>query len=140
MRWPARIGLLLLAAPHGAAQSTIPAFPDSVRRDTVAAPRDSLARRGDTTAVSGVDTVVHYSSADSIVYALTSRTMELHRNATLRYRDMELRSERVDINWNPATMNAFGVPDTADTTRTRMTGTPVMKDGGEEYHGHDLTY
>jgi lipopolysaccharide assembly outer membrane protein LptD (OstA) len=136
MRWTFLVLALALTAPFVSSAQTGSVPP--ARTDT--ARSDSLTPRQDTSSVSGVDTVVNYSSVDSIVYALDARTMELHRNATLRYRDMELRSERIDVNWNAATMYSFGVPDSADTSHTRYRGTPVMKDGGEEYRGHALSY
>ena len=102
---------------------------ESVKRDTV--------KRS----VSGVDTVVKYSSSDSIVYSLNTRTMTLFGKGDIKYRQMRLKSEEIDVNWDTAVMNARGVADTSDTsggtTQSQPTkkfrGTPVMIDGGEEY-------
>src|SRR5262249_35826371 len=106
---------------------------------------DSLKHLKDTSkAAKGVDTLVTYSSADSIMYSLRTRTMSLYTKSQIAYRQMRLTSERIDINWNTSEMHAFGVTDSSrDTTRpskNRMRGLPVMKDGAEEYHGSTLSY
>ena len=53
---------------------------------------------------------------------------------------MELQAERIDIDWTTATMSAVGAPDSSDTTGAKERGSPIMKDGGEEYHGRELGY
>ncbi len=116
--------------------------------DTLFAKRDTMSRK-----VSGVDTVVVYSSSDSIVYSLSTRNMTLFGKGDIQYRQMRLKAEEVDINWDTAIMNARGVPDTSDTAHAatlpaagkpkpmqQYRGTPVMVDGGEEYRGFKLGY
>lgn len=142
----------------------------SVIAQEPSAPSDTLVTVSpDTTRrpVSGVDTVVVYSAADSIVYSLTTRTMTLYSKGDIRYKQMRLKAEEIDINWDSAMMNARGVQDTAatdtmrdeaggsnagsdtsvgryvrrpDGSRVRYRGTPVMVDGGEEYRGFALSY
>jgi lipopolysaccharide assembly outer membrane protein LptD (OstA) len=113
---------------------------DSLRLPTDSLRVDSLASRRDTTAASVVDSVVTYSSADSIVYSMSTKTMTLFNKAQINYRQMQLKSEQIHINWNTSTMTANGIPDTADTTKKKFKNTPIMKDGGEEYHGFELSY
>lgn len=86
----------------------------------------------------GVDTLVTYSAADSIVYSLTTRTMTLYGKGDIQYKQMRLKAEEIDVNWDTAIMNARGVPDTTDTSGYR--GLPTMIDGGEEYRGFELSY
>lgn len=113
---------------------TLGSLPTSAAADSTLVPPDSL------TSVSGVDTLVTYAGADSIVYSLSTRTMTLYRRGEIRFRLMQLTSERIEINWDTSVMNAFGIPDSTDSTGAKMVGTPVMKDGGEEYHGRTLSY
>ena len=89
---------------------------------------------------SGVDTVVTYSAADSIVYSMRTRFMNLHGKSDLKYRTIGLRAERVDVNWNTATLSAEGVKDSSDTTGTKTIGSPVLVDGGETYNGFRIGY
>lgn len=106
-------------------------IPDTISvRDTLEiAPRQS-----------SIDTIITYSSTDSIIYSIANRKMMLYGTSNIKYKLMELKSERIDINWDTALLNAQGIIDTADTTGKKYTGTPVMIDGGEEFRGHELLY
>lgn len=111
----------------------------SLPLDTVVV--DSSATTHDTTSsVSGVDTVVNYSSADSIVYSIETKTMSLYSEGNIKYQAMELEAGRIDINWDTSTLTGFGIQDTSDTTQKRELGLPVMKDRGEVYDGKELGY
>ncbi|MBI1802957.1 MAG: LPS-assembly protein LptD [Ignavibacteriae bacterium] len=111
------------------------ARPDTIARDTLAAVKP------DTTAsTTGIDTMITYSSADSIVYDLSTKTMELFSKGQISYQDLQLKADRIGINWNTSTMVAHGVTDTSDTAKVKVKGSPVMKDGNEEYRGSELAY
>lgn len=89
---------------------------------------------------SGVDTVVTYSASDSITYSLSSRVMKLFGKGNVKYRKIELNSERIEMNWATSTLHARGVPDSADTTGKKYTGNPILIDGGEQYKGETISY
>jgi lipopolysaccharide assembly outer membrane protein LptD (OstA) len=115
------------------AQTAPSTRPDTTRipvaaRDTVASPP------------SGVDTVVTYLAKDSIVYSMSTRLMNLYGKSELRYRTIGLKAERVDVNWDNATLNAQGIPDTSAKAVKKMIGSPVMIDGGETYNGSGIGY
>jgi len=113
------------------AASRLPAdLPAQATPDTLA-PRDTSG---------GVDTVVQYSATDSVVFVLPDKQMFLYRSATIGYQNMALNSEVIVVDWNSATLNARGVPDTTDPTGRKYTGTPVMKEAGERYDGRELSY
>ncbi|HWP83480.1 MAG TPA: putative LPS assembly protein LptD [Bacteroidota bacterium] len=125
----------------------LPLFPLSLlaqeTTQAVRTPSDTLvqAQRIDTVSrPSDIDTVVIYSAKDSIVYSMRTRTMKLYGQSDLQYRTMGLTSERVDVNWDSATLFAQGIPDTADSTGKKMTGTPILKDAGETYDGSEVRY
>ena len=88
----------------------------------------------------GVDTVVVYSASDSITYSLSNRVMNLYGKGDLKYRTIELKSERIDLNWNTSILNARGIADSADTTGKKYRGSPVLIDGGEQYNGSTISY
>jgi hypothetical protein len=112
-----------------------------LQRDTLPAPGQPLPQPPDTGAGGGIDTVVEYSARDSIVFILPTKTMSLYSRSKLRYERMELESERVQIDWRTATMRAQGVPDSSDSAGGGgFAGTPVMKDGPEQYSGRELSY
>ncbi|MBI4811349.1 MAG: LPS-assembly protein LptD [Ignavibacteriales bacterium] len=111
----------------------------SLPLDTVVVDSSEITR-DTTSSVSGVDTVVIYSSADSIVYSIETKTMSLYSEGNIKYQAMELEAGRIDINWDTSTLTAFGIQDTSDTTQKRELGLPVMKDRGEVYDGKELGY
>ncbi len=131
--WLAAAAIILPFAGASPAQE-----PDSLFIPLIRA--DSAVLQSDTAAVQGIDTVVAYSASDSIVFVLGERTMSLYSRSKLRYQDMELESERVQIDWRTATLRAQGIPDSADSSGKGFSGTPVMKDGGEQFNGHELSY
>jgi hypothetical protein len=100
----------------------------------------TLVSRDSTSSVGGVDTVVNYSSTDSIVYSLATKTMALYSNSQIKYQKMELQAARIDINWDSSTMISFGIPDSTDTTGKKQIGAPIMNDQGEIYNGRELGY
>lgn len=88
--------------------------------------------------VGGVDTVINYSAEDSIVYSLSTRIMQLYKQSQMQYQTIELKSERIDVNWDNTTLYAYGVVDTANQETT--IGKPIMKDGGDVYNGDKVMY
>lgn len=118
---------------------------------------------------SGVDTVVVYSASDSISYSLLTRFMRMYGKSDIEYRDLQLKAERVDVNWDTATLVAEGVLDSATaeppspeeevessapgspptnptassfqpTYRKKYRGAPILIDRGEEYLGFRISY
>jgi len=131
------LALILLGTGPGPAQ-ILP----STRSDTLRIPATAVQ---DTTqpgkpSASGVDTVVTYSAGDSIVYSMRTRFMNLYGKSDLKYRTIGLKAERVNVNWNTATLSAEGVKDSTDSTGTKTVGPPVLIDGGETYNGSRIGY
>ncbi len=104
--------------------------------DTSNVKHDSLATRSP----SGIDSVVTYSAADSIVYALSEKTMYLFGKADIKYKELGLKAELIDINWTTSVLNAQGVVDTSDTSGSGYRGLPDLIDGGETYRGSKIAY
>lgn len=89
---------------------------------------------------SGIDSTVVYSAADSIHYDLRDRTMFLYGKGDIRYRELGLKADVIDVNWNTSILNAHGVADTSDTSGAKMKGQPVLVDGAETYNGSTIAY
>jgi lipopolysaccharide assembly outer membrane protein LptD (OstA) len=118
---------------------TLPAQTSAqAQRDTtlvVPSARDTVA-----SSKSGVDTVVTYLAKDSIVYSMSTRLMNLYGKSEVRYRAIGLKAERVDVNWDSATLSAQGIPDTSKKKEKKFIGTPILIDGGETYNGFRIGY
>ena len=115
----------------------------TAHRDSSAVSGASGARKDSVKAAgssSGIDTVVTYLASDSVRYDLKSRTMFMFGKSDIRYRDLAMKAEDIDINWTTSLLNARGVADTSDTTGRKMKGLPELVDGSEVYHGHTIVY
>jgi lipopolysaccharide assembly outer membrane protein LptD (OstA) len=124
--------LILLLCTSGFAQAaTSQQDTLTVRDTTAAAPRHT---------VTGIDTLINYSAGDSIVYSIRTRMMTLYGKSNITYQQMQLRSERIDVDWTSATLYAVGIDSTDSTGVQKKVRTPVMRDAGEEYHGKELAY
>ena len=127
-----------LAQSGRAREAVKSARPDSSSvRDTSAARKDSLKAAGSS---SGIDSVVTYMANDSVRYDLKSRTMFMFGKSDIRYRELSMKAENIDINWTTSLLNAQGVRDTSDTTGKKMKGLPELVDGAELYHGQTILY
>ncbi len=136
MRHLLTIAFVLACSARAAGQtvdSTLhsPAMPDSAAIRSTA---DSTARPAN----SSIDTVVTYTAKDSISYSVRSRFMNMYGKCETQFRTVGLKAERVDLNWDTSTLVAYGVPDT--TRRDTTLGRPILKDGGEDYHGERVSY
>jgi lipopolysaccharide assembly outer membrane protein LptD (OstA) len=107
-----------------------------IRADTAAA-RDTLRSRESS---SGVDSIITYTAADSVVYSIRDRTMFLYGKGDVEYKELGLKAERIDVNWSTSTLRARGVVDTSDTTGKGWKGLPVLIDGKETYKGSTVVY
>jgi lipopolysaccharide assembly outer membrane protein LptD (OstA) len=122
--------LLFFICVGSARAQTVP--PDTTR--AIASVQDST-KRG---ASAGIDTVVNYSAKDSIIYSLRTRYMNLYGKSEMQYQTIGLKAERVNVNWDNATLIALGVKDTVKADS--VIGKPIMRDGGEEYKGDQVKY
>ena len=102
---------------------------------TVSSPRDTT-----TAPKSDVDTVITYLARDSITYSMRTRYMNLYGKGEVRYRTIGLKAERIDVNWDTATLNAQGIPDTSKKKEKKFIGSPILNDGGEIYNGSRIGY
>ncbi|MBI5647791.1 MAG: LPS-assembly protein LptD [Ignavibacteriae bacterium] len=105
---------------------------------------DSLTAEPDTAFVfpvkNAVDTLVTYAAKDSVVYRLRQKRMALAGSSSIAYGAMNIKAERLVLDWDSSTIRAEGVPDTAQGAGAKSLGRPVLKDGGESYEGESMTY
>ena len=87
-----------------------------------------------------IDDVVYAASSDSIVFDVSSKKMFIYGNGNLKYKDTELKSGKINIDYNSNELEAFGIPDTSDTAKVKIKQTPVLKEGTEVYEGNQLRY
>ncbi len=141
--------ILVVASASGSMKAQVRDSPQPIplKPDTLALAADTtLADTAKTDTLkarespSGIDSIVVYSASDSIVYSLSSKTMFLYGKGDIKYRDLGLKAELIDINWNTSILNAVGVPDSSDTSGTGLRGAPDLIDGPETYRGVKIAY
>ena len=115
------------------------------KRDTVIdfshnAPVDSLAN--DTTAndstkkKDALDAPVVYSASDSITYDADSRKAYLYGNGDVKYENMELKAQRIEMNMDSSLVHAYGEKDSTGV----WTGQPVYTQGDEKYNSDVMSF
>lgn len=87
-----------------------------------------------------IDDVVYASASDSVIFDVTKRKMFIYGNGEIKYKDTELKSGKIDIDYNTNELEAFGLEDTSKISKTRFKQTPVLKEGTEVYEGNYLKY
>ncbi len=96
--------------------------------------KDSLNRLRKNT----IESPVHYSSDDSMIYLSSTRKAYLFGNSKVTYQNMDLAAEKVDMSMEKTMVHATGA--WADTTETELTGTPVFKMGSDTYESDTMTF
>ena len=64
--------------------------------------------------------------------------MNLYGKSEMQYQTIGLKAERTTVNWDNTTLIAHGVQDTLKADS--VIGKPIMRDGGEEYNGDQVSY
>jgi len=109
---------------------------DSVRIMT----RDSLAL-SDTTRKKkayDVDTVIYSSSRDSLFFHVNKKKMDLYGNSELKYKDTDLKSADIFIDFVTHDVDARGIPN--DSLPGKFKDTPILTQGNESYNGESMIY
>ncbi len=96
--------------------------------------KDSLNRLKKNT----IESPVHYSSDDSMVYLSDTKKAYLFGNSKVTYENMDLAAEKVDMSMQETMVHATGV--WADTTETELDGTPVFKMGQDTYESDTMSF
>jgi hypothetical protein len=85
---------------------------------------------------SDIETTVNYSATDSMFFNLETQDMFLYGGAKIKYGNIELEAEKIEINWVKTILKANYV---VDSTNTKV-GKPIFRQGIEEYTTDDITY
>lgn len=84
-----------------------------------------------------VDTVVFAEAKDSIFFNIKDKKMLLFGNSHLKYRQTEIKSGFIKINFDKNDIEAEGIKN--DSTQ-KIEQTPVMNEGAESYSGIKMKY
>ncbi len=106
----------------------------------IALPADSLARRDSAakSSSSDIDTVIYANSTDSLFFYIDKKKMDLYGSSDLKYKDTELKSADINVDFRTNNIFAKGVPN--DSVPGTFKDTPVLSQGGEVYDGLSMIY
>ena len=85
----------------------------------------------------GIDAPVNFSANDSMVYYARNKTAFLYGTSSVKYENMDLKSERITLNMDSSLVHATGVRDTATKG---LTGTPVFTLGSDNYESDTMAF
>lgn len=129
------LALIMLCSSNVRAQDTDPfAISDSL---LTAAPDTTTSR--DTTKTKrkvDVDAVIYADASDSLTFAVDDKMMFIYGKGNLKYKQTELNSAKIYIDFNDNSLDAFGREDSTN----KLVETPVLNEAGEVYEGKSLKY
>jgi len=106
---------------------------DSVRTLIVdSSTKVTIERRGK----SGLDSTVHYTAKDSVVFRLSKKKVRLRGESTMDYQQQKLQSEIIEISFDSASIRALGGKDSIG----KLYGTPLFTDKGETFAGEKIAF
>jgi lipopolysaccharide assembly outer membrane protein LptD (OstA) len=85
-----------------------------------------------------VDTVIYAAASDSLIFHIKEKKMDIYGEASLQYKETDLKSANIYVDFATSNLEAVGVP--ADTTLLTYKGTPVLKEGADVYEGIRMKY
>lgn len=111
---------------HLAIQARNKAIDDSIRADSANRRRKN-----------GIDAPVNYTSKDSLVYFGDTKKAYLFGNANVKYEDMDLTAERINMQLDSSLVHATGA---TDTTTKQQFGLPVFLMGADKYETDTMAF
>ncbi len=105
-------------------------LPDTLPGDTIAEPE----RYTGTGVI--LDAKVEYSAQDSIFFDMRNRKVFLYGEADLKYEDIHLEADFVEIDFRKNELFAKGLPDSLGVVR----GNPVFTEGPQSFKSEELRY
>lgn len=121
--------LNLIIPSHLSAQETPEKKVETISIDTTA--QDSTQKQG-----GFLSSKVEYDAADSMIIKVKEQKAYLYGDAIVKYENLELKAEYIEINFGNDVVYATGVPDSTG----KIIGSPIFKEAGKEYFAKRMTY
>lgn len=84
-----------------------------------------------------VDTTVFAEAKDSIFFKIKEKKMLIFGNGNLKYKQTEIKSGRIEIDFEKSIIDAYGIKD---DSLNKYIETPVLAEAGETYKGNRMKY
>ena len=84
----------------------------------------------------GIDSPVEYEAEDSLTYEWATGLAHLYGNSSVKYQDMDLKSDKIYMNLDSSLVHATGSKDTTGN----VFGTPVFVMGSDTYESDTMAF
>ncbi|MDR0941356.1 MAG: hypothetical protein LBM68_03930 [Bacteroidales bacterium] len=84
-----------------------------------------------------IDARVDYTAADSIVFEVNSKQVTTFGESNIKYQDIDLSAEVIELGLSNNVLSAFGV---FDSLTNQYEGLPVFKDGSDVFDSDSMRY
>ena len=85
----------------------------------------------------GIDAPVAYNSSDSMIYIAGSKKAFLYGNSNVKYENMDLTAEKINVQLDSSLVRATGG---MDTVKKEKFGLPVFIQGGDKYETDTMSF
>jgi hypothetical protein len=112
-------------------------FPDSLKvqiSDTTTTDTTIAKKKFD------IDAVVNAAASDSLIFSVKSKKMFMYGSGELKYKETDLKSGKIFVDYQTNDLEAFGIEDTSDTAKVKLRQTPILKEGAEVYESTRMRY
>lgn len=107
-----------------------------VKPDTANVKNDTAKTPGQNNSEYALSSKVDYKALDSVRINLDEKKVYLYNKAEIKYEDITLTADYVEISFGNNRLFANGVPDSAG----KIVGEPVFKQGAESFNSENLSY
>ncbi len=87
-----------------------------------------------------VDDVVTAIATDSLTFDVRNKKMNIYGRGELKYKQTDLKSGKIFVDFPTNELEAFGIIDTSDTTGQKLIQTPQLTEAGDTYQGTSIKY
>ena len=118
--------------------SPIPIVNDSIPivNDSIPIDNDSITVANDSIQKPVLEATITYSAIDSIIPDFENQKVYMYKGGVVNYQTIELKADYIVLDLANKEVYAEGLPDSTGT----KVGTPVFKDGAEEFESKILRY
>jgi len=83
-----------------------------------------------------IEDPIFSNGEDSMIYSLDGKKVYLYKNATVNYKNIELKAQYIEFNMEKKEVFANGLPDSTG----KIVGRPVFKEGSQSYEMDNIFY
>ena len=126
----------VIVNPMPVLMDTTTISPIPIVNDSIAIDNDSITVVNDSIPKPVLEATITYSAIDSIIPDFENQKVYMYKGGVVNYQTIELKADYIVLDLANKEVYAEGLPDSTGT----KVGTPVFKDGAEEFESKILRY